>query len=153
MNPKTINSIIRYVVIALLFSVLIVPLVVNTNMFFLYITGKAYTFRILTEIAFALWLILAFRDLRYIPRRSWIFTAVVIFTVIVGIADVTGVEPLKSLASNYERMEGFVFIAHLFLYFVAAAGVMAQMTDNLGRIVQSSRKYTFRLWTVFAHVS
>lgn len=149
MNNQTINTILKYATLICLFAVLLVPTVVSPSMFFLYITGKAYTFRIIVEIAFALWLVLAFRDRSYLPKRSWLFVAIAAFTVIVGIADVAGVEPLRSLSSNYERMEGFVFIAHLFLYFVVAAGIFGRKgPGELGEL--AGRR---KLWGWFANAS
>lgn len=142
-SDKTINTILKYSVYIGLLLVLFVPMVVNQSMFFLYITGKAYAFRILVEVIFALWLILAFRDRSYIPRRSWIFGAVSIFTLIVLVADLSGVEPMRSIWSNYERMEGFIWIAHLFLYFISAAGIMGH-----GDVAEKKK-----LWAIVAHVS
>ncbi|MDB5259228.1 MAG: hypothetical protein JWO73_436, partial [Candidatus Taylorbacteria bacterium] len=142
-TDKTINTILKYAAYIGLLGALFVPIVVNYSSFFLYITGKAFAFRILIEVIFALWLILALRDRSYFPKRSWIFAGVAIFTVIVGIADITGAEPLRSIWSNYERMEGFIWIAHLFLFFVAAAGILGQG--------ETSEKKKF--WMLFGHVS
>lgn len=142
-TDTTVTTVLKYTAYVGLLAVLFVPLVVDQSMFFLYITGKAYTFRILVEIIFALWLVLILRDRSYIPKRSWILGAAAIFVVIIGIADLAGVEPLRSIWSNYERMEGFVWIAHLFLFLISAAGIIGQGS------VEDRRK----LWAVFAHVS
>ena len=53
------------------FSVLFIPLFVADSMFFPYITGKNFAFRILVEIGFVAWALLAIIDTRYRPRFSW----------------------------------------------------------------------------------
>lgn len=56
------NNALRWGTLTGLFAVLLVPLVVTEQLFFPFITGKGFAFRIIVEIIFALWLILALRD-------------------------------------------------------------------------------------------
>jgi O-antigen ligase/tetratricopeptide (TPR) repeat protein len=88
-------------------------------MFFPFITGKAIFFRVLVEIAFASWVILAFLDAKYRPRINAMTIAVTVFTVVVLIADLLGVNPMRSIMSNFERMEGWITILHLWMFFMA----------------------------------
>ena len=87
-------------------------------MFFPYITGKNFLFRALIEIAFGLWLALAIVDREYRPKRTWLMGAFFAFAIVMTIADVSGVNPAKSIWSNYERMEGLVTVLHLLAYFI-----------------------------------
>lgn len=107
-----------------IFLVPFVPLVVANNLFFPFITGKAFVFRILVMIAAGAWLILALRDSDYRPKNSWILKALIVFVVVIGLADIFGANPLKSFWSNFERMEGWVAIFHLFLYFLVAGAML-----------------------------
>lgn len=109
---------------ALVFLVLLIPFVVTTNFFFPFITGKAFAFRIIVEIVFALWLILALREPAYRPRFSWLGAAFAVFLVVMGIADLMSPNPMKSFWSNFERMEGFITLLHLFAYFLVASAVL-----------------------------
>jgi len=59
MNP---NKILRWVALGGIFFVPFVSLVVANNLFFPFITGKAFVFRILVMLATGAWLILAFSD-------------------------------------------------------------------------------------------
>lgn len=93
-------------------------------MLFPFITGKNFTFRIIVEIIASAWVVLAVLDAKYRPRFSWILGSVLLFAGIMFSADVFGMNPLKSLWSNCERMEGWVTLAHLLLYFVVASSVM-----------------------------
>ncbi len=117
------KQILQYSIWAGLYAVLIIPFIVADSMFFPYIVGKAFTFRIIVEIIFGLWLILAIADKDFRPKFSWLLTSLGLFTFILLIADINAVSQHKALWSNFERMEGFVTIAHLFLYFVVLSSM------------------------------
>ncbi len=95
-------------------------------MFFPFITGKNFTFRIVTEIIFAAWLILALTDKAYRPKKSWILYSLTIFVGVMALADIFSANPFKSFWSNYERMEGWVTLAHLLAYFIVMISVLAK---------------------------
>lgn len=119
------KSTLRWIVIGGVFAIpFIVPFIVAATMFFPYITGKNFTFRIITEVILSAWVLLALLDARYRPRFSWILSAFVLFAVVIGIADIFGANTFKSIWSNFERMEGYVAILHLLAYFVVAGTVL-----------------------------
>ncbi len=134
---KNIQNILKYVLMGGLFLTPFIAFIVPDAMFFPFITGKGFTFRILVEILFGLYLILVFLNPEYRPRMSWITKSVLFFGAAVLVADVLGVNSYKSLWSNYERMEGFVLIAHLVAYY----------------IVLSSTLNTKAMWNKFFNVS
>ncbi len=120
----SLEKALRWIVLGGIFLLPIVPLIVTTSLFFPYITGKNFMFRIVVEVISAAWIGLALVDPKYRPRRSWILAAFGIFIVLIAIADAQGVNPFKSFWSNYERMDGWVTIAHLFAYLVVASSVL-----------------------------
>ena len=107
-----------------LWSVLLIPFYVAGSMFFPYITGKNFAFRIIVEIIFALWVYLAFIDAKYRPKFSWISVSVAIFVFIMALADIFAVNPLKAIWSNFERMDGFITLIHLLMYLMVFGSVM-----------------------------
>jgi O-antigen ligase/Flp pilus assembly protein TadD len=119
----TIQKVLRSILVVGIFSSLIVPFVVDSSLFFPYITGKAYTFRILAEVIFALWIVLAIFDPSARPKKSCVLWSILSFLIIVLIANLRGVDPYYSFWSNYERMEGYVTLLHLFGYFLVVASV------------------------------
>src|SRR3989338_11655871 len=119
-----LNKILRWVALGGIFLVPFVPLVVANNLFFPFITGKAFAFRILVMLATGAWLILALRDEYYRPKNSRILKALIFFVVVIGLADIFGANPFKSFWSNFERMEGWVTIFHLSLYFLTASAML-----------------------------
>jgi O-antigen ligase len=85
--------------------------------------------RILVEFAAAIWLVLISINREYRPRNSAITLSVLIFTFVVGLADLLGVNPYKSFWSNYERMEGYITILHLAIYFMILKSVFRTKKD------------------------
>lgn len=92
-------------------------------MYFPYITGRNFAFRILVELALALWLGLMTVDKSYRPKLTWISGAIIIFVAVIGLANFFGVNPYKSFWSNFERMEGYITILHLAAYFLITSAV------------------------------
>src|SRR3990167_7382577 len=118
------NNQLRYIILAGLFAIPFVPLIVSSSLFFPFITGKAFVFRILVEIIFGCFLILAVRDESYRPKFSWIFVALLGFLVVLGVADFFGENSFKAFWSNFERMEGFITLLHLGAYFMILSSVL-----------------------------
>lgn len=116
---------LRFIVLAALFATPFICLIVPASMFFPFITGKNFTFRILVEIALGAWILLMFIDAKYRPRFSFVLAAAGTFLAVITIADFTGINPYRSFWSNYERMEGLITHIHLFLYFIMAGSVFA----------------------------
>lgn len=118
-----INHFLRRALIVGVFFIPFIVLIVPGNMFFPFITGKNFTFRIIVEVLLGLYLALALRDSSYRPRFSWLLGSFAIFLAIIGLADLLGENPYKSFWSNFERMEGYITFLHLFAYFVIASVV------------------------------
>lgn len=113
-------------------------LIVSSSLFFPYITGKGFFFRILIEILFGFWLsLLILNPTKYLPRKNILLYAVLIFVFALFLADIFGVNPYKSFWSNYERMEGLVLHLHLLTYFLMLISVFRSKKD----------------WFIFFHIS
>ncbi len=119
----TLKKSLHFLAIAALFLIPIFPLIIANSFFFPFITGKAFYFRILVEIAFASWVILAFLDARYRPRISGLTIGVTLFAVIALLADLLGVNPLRSIWSNFERMEGWLTVLHLWAFYLVSTSM------------------------------
>lgn len=120
---------LRWGVIAGIFLVPFIPFIVAQggafpNMFFPYITGKNFTFRILVELATLCYILLALREPKYRPRQSWIMWSALAFVAWMAVATALSVDPVKSFWSNFERMEGYVGLLHVFAWFVVTGAVL-----------------------------
>jgi O-antigen ligase/tetratricopeptide (TPR) repeat protein len=142
------KDILRAVVLTGIFCVPFLPLVVANSLFFPFITGKNFAFRIIVEVILASWAVLAFLDASYRPRFSWILGAFMWFVAVIFAADIFGVSPHKSLWSNYERMEGFVTLIHLFGYFVVLSSTLT--TEKLWRAFFATSVGVACLMSIFA---
>lgn len=118
------RDILRYSILACVFATPFICLYVPDSMFFPFISGKNFTFRILVEVMLGAWALLMFIDATYRPRFSWILAASGTFLAVMTLADFLGVNPYRSFWSNYERMEGLVALIHLFLYFIIMGSVL-----------------------------
>ena len=114
---RTLLWVIRGGLILLLFM----PLIITSSLFFPFITGKGFFFRIITEIIFGGWAVLAILYKEYRPQRSTLLLVVGAFTTSLVISTIFGVDPYHSFWSNFERMEGLITHLHLFALFIAVA--------------------------------
>lgn len=137
MNIKKITHALTFLVLFLLpfFS-----LIVANSLFFPFITGKAIFFRFVVEVAFCGWVILAFIDQKYRPKITPLSVGVTIFMLVALVADLLGVNPLRSIWSNFERMEGWITIIHLWALFIT-------MTSMFGTF-ESGKKIWHRWFNV-----
>ena len=122
------NSLLRYGIYTGLALILLVPLVVTASMYFPFISGKNFAFRIVVEIIFALWLILAVREPASRPRQTVLLWATFSFLVVSILATVFSVNPYHSFWSNFERMDGLLTQIHLFMYFLVASSILVTRT-------------------------
>ena len=112
-----LNKFLRNTILAGIWLIPFIPLYVANSMFFPFITGKNFAFRIIVEIIFALWIVLALRDRSYAPNKSAILYSILTFMAVLTVADIFGANLFRSLWSNFERMEGLVALLHLLGYF------------------------------------
>ncbi|TSC63096.1 MAG: Lipid A core--O-antigen ligase-like protein [Parcubacteria group bacterium Gr01-1014_48] len=118
---------LRLIALGGIFMVPFVPLIVAPHMFFPFITGKNFAFRIIVEITATAWLLLALRNKGYRLGRSAVLTTMGIFVLVVTIADLLGVSVQTSIWSNFERMEGLVTILHLAVYVLVTGSILNSM--------------------------
>jgi len=115
----------RWIAIIALFTIPFLPLYVSNDLFFPFITGKNFAFRILVEVALAAWVLLALLDKRYRLRFSWTLVLFGGFVAWMAVANALGVLPYKAFWSNFERMDGWVMVVHVFALFVVAGSVLS----------------------------
>ncbi len=115
---------LRGVVLAGAFALPFVVFYVSSALFFPYITGKNLAFRVIVEIMGGAWLALALVYPKYRPARSWLLGLFALFVLVIAVADAQGAHPLKSFWSNFERMDGWITLAHLLVYLVALVSVV-----------------------------
>ncbi len=103
--------------------------IVTRSLYFPFITGKNFAFRILIEILAVIWVYAALRYERFRPRFSWLGAAVVVFIAVMGLAVIFSLSPYRSFWSNFERMEGYIGLLHFLAYFLILGSVFAGERD------------------------
>ncbi len=117
---------LKYIILAGLFIVPFIPFLTASAFFFPFITTKVFAWRVIVEIIFAVWLLLALREPEYRPKKSLVLYAVGGFLAIIGLANLFGADPSNSFWSNFERMEGYISLLHLGAYFLVLISVMSE---------------------------
>jgi len=123
------KGLLKFVTFGGLFIIPFLVLLVADSYFFPYITGKNFAFRIIIEIVFASWLGLALLEPKYRPKKSWILTAFLAFLGVMFLANWQGVSQISSFVSNFERMDGYVTLIHVFFYVVVLGSVFQTKKD------------------------
>ncbi len=118
------QRLLRYGVLTGLFVIPFIPLIISNSMFFPFITGKHFAFRIIVELILGGWVILALLDARYRPRISSVAGAIAVFLFVLIAAALGGENPTKSIWSNFERMEGIVGLLHFAAYFLVLCSML-----------------------------
>ena len=121
MNSRSLERYLRLGLLVGIFTVPLIVFIVINDMFFPFITGKNFAFRVLVELMFGGWIVLAYLNEEYRPKLSAVAIAVTLLVVIVGIANIFGVNFDKSFWSNYERMDGYITTLHVFAYFLISS--------------------------------
>lgn len=129
MNAESLKKYYIWGLKALVFAIPFLSLWIAYSMYFPYITGRNFAFRILVELALALWVALAFLDKKYRPKMTPIAWAVLAFTAVIGIADLLGSNPHLSFWSRLERMEGYLMVLHLAAYFFVTTNLFRTKKD------------------------
>ncbi len=131
------NDFLKVVVYGGLFAVPFLTLYVADSYFFPFITGKNFAFRIIVEVVFVSWVLLALRDVVYRPKFSWVLSGLIGLLVVMLFANSLGQHPPSSFWSNFERMDGYVTLVHVFLYVLVLGSVLT----------------TKKLWSYFLHTT
>ncbi len=117
------KDLLKWVVFGGVFLIPFIPLFISNSLFFPFITGKNFAFRILVEVVFAAWIVLALYEPQYRPKFSWILGSFTALLAVMFFANLYGEYPLQSFWSNFERMEGYITLVHTFLYLVVLGSV------------------------------
>ncbi len=118
---------------AVLALVLLAPLVVTASPWpetlFLFVVGKALWTRSLIEVAFGLWIILIIRNPAYCPPKHWLLGLFGLYLFLALLAGVFGASLTRSLWGTFERMGGWVALAHWFVFVLVLISVFRTWTQ------------------------
>lgn len=110
---------------------LLTPMVVTMQTVFPWVVGKALFARSVIEVLFALWAVLALLNPAFRPPRSWLLALLVLGLACSLVAALFGVSLVRSIWSNYERMQGLFDAVHWVALFVVLAAVYRNVRQLL----------------------
>jgi len=110
---------VSFVFIGLVVLAMLTPFMVFKDLLFPFVTSKAFYLRILVELALPFYLYLFLRYPQYRPSfKNPLTISILAFLLFNLIAGIFGVNPLRSIWGNFERMGGVFYLGHLtLLYF------------------------------------
>ncbi len=112
-----------------LLLVVLTPCIISFNLYFPYITGKAFYFRTLVLLMVVTYLFAAWQTKQQRIKLSPILISFTALLIVTGISAAFAIEGIKSVWSNFERMEGVVGFAALWLLFVIAGSLWRSLSS------------------------
>jgi len=118
-----------------LYISLFTPLIVFRKMFFPFVSGKAIFFRASVELSLLFFLVhlIVNRDKNSYKKtyifKNPIFLSLCLFIFVVFLTSLTGVNPLNSIFSNFERGSGALQLVHYFIFFYLAISLFKTKKD------------------------
>jgi len=123
---------IKVAVMALLYAILLSPLIVGSRYLFPFVFPKAVYFQTLVELGLVLYFALLAIDRSYAPRLTVVFWGIGAYVFAIFLSTVFGVDRPFAFWSKAERMDGLFQYLHLLAYFVILSGVVRRENEWLG---------------------
>ena len=124
-----LSKVVKLAVLIVLLAPLIVMSSPLPDTYYPYIIGKALYVRSLAQVAFVLWIILAFWYPNYRIPRSWLLSIFGLYILVALLSTILGVSPQRSMWSTYERMQGWIDLAHWFALTVVMVSIFRSFSD------------------------
>ena len=119
--------ILRKVISYGIYIIPLLALLVTNSMFFPFITGKNFIFRIIVLLLVGAWVVLMVNDKAARPKKNPITIAYASFIGIMILATIFSVAPHRSFWSNFERMDGLLNHLHLFALYLMASSLFTRV--------------------------
>ena len=135
-NKSSLEKIYLFIIEWGTYLALFTPLILLRDYFFPFVSPKTIFFRIVVDIIFVAYVLLAVSNPRYRPRINILTASIIVFLGILVLTSFTGINLEKSFWSTFERMTGLLTFFHLFAFFIILTSVFRE------------RKYWERILTV-----
>ena len=118
------SKILSRIIFILLLLITLTPIIYQKKLFYSYDSEKGLFFRFVLEVLFGLWLILILKEPTFRPRKTSITLSLLIFTIVLIIVNIFGVDVYLSIFSNFERMAGLILYLCVFSYCLVLSSIM-----------------------------
>ncbi|MBI2670055.1 MAG: O-antigen ligase family protein [Candidatus Yanofskybacteria bacterium] len=127
MHKPLLTKILKY----LIYIAAFVPLIIFSQFISPFHFGKVVVFRSLVEIMAVFYLILIWKDKKYLPKKHLLLTIFVLFTLVFGVSTFISVNPYLSFWGSLERMGGLWSFFHYLVYFIILISIFKTREDWL----------------------
>jgi len=118
------KKILKYIIWLGLAGICLTPLIIRGNYFFPYIVPKTIVFRVIVEVIFLAFLVLAVMDKKYRPKLNLAVLLFSLYIVVVSISSILADTFYFSFWSNNERSEGVLLLLHLLMLLIVVSGFL-----------------------------
>ncbi len=126
---EKLEKYLKYSIIFLFFLCLYSCVFLFKSWIFPYITSKTIPFRIFVELMFLLYVVLMMYYPKYRPKKSIILYSLLIFTLILIVTSLFGINSHLSFAGDLERMWGINTWIHLVAFFIVISNIIRTKKD------------------------
>lgn len=121
-------------------------------LFFPFVSGRVYTFRLLVEVSLFFWLLLIARRPEFRPRlKNPIILGVLLFLLGLVVTALAGVDPVRSFFSNIERADGIIEFSHWILFLLMISSVIRRPKEwmaSLGVFIGVAAAVALYAWSL-----
>jgi O-antigen ligase/tetratricopeptide (TPR) repeat protein len=135
MTRKTAISFLRVVSMIGIYGGLLMPLVFIPVVIFPFVFSKLIAFQILIGLTFPAYLLLAWMEPAYRPRKHLLYGAIGAYFVAVLLSVIFAIDPYRAWWGNQERMNGLFSLLHFLAWITMAIGVL-KTWDQWKRLLQ-----------------
>ncbi|HYU64986.1 MAG TPA: O-antigen ligase family protein [Candidatus Paceibacterota bacterium] len=137
-EESLLAKILRYSIYAVAFM----PLIIFSQYISPFHFGKVVVFRSIVEFMAVIYLLLIWRERKYIPKYNHILGSIILFTLVFSISTLLGVQKYFSFWGTLERMGGLWTFFHFVAFFIMITSVLRSR----------QHWHTFLNLTIFASV-
>ena len=105
---------------------LLTPFIFIRDYFFPFVVPKTIFFRIIVDVIFIAFILLAVSKPKYRPKITPLTLVIFVFLLVLVLASVFGVNFTRSFWSVFERMEGLLTFFHLFAFYIVLTSVFKE---------------------------
>ncbi|MDF1497656.1 MAG: O-antigen ligase family protein [Patescibacteria group bacterium] len=117
-------KILKYIAYAGIYGGLLMPLMFLPVVIFPFVFSKLIFFQVIIGLTFPAYLILAWVEPQYRPRKSFLYFAFIAYFVALFLSMVFAIDPLRAWWGNQERMNGLFTLLHFFVWLTMATAIL-----------------------------
>ena len=129
MTKTTLEKIYFFIIQWGVYLAFFTPLIFFKEFFFPFVVPKSIFFRIVVDIIFIAYVLLAVSNKKYRPRLTPLTIAILSFVLVSVVSSIFGASFAKSFWSVFERMAGLLTLFHLFAFYIVLTSVFQKRSD------------------------